>query len=151
MKIILWAMKECGASDVPSFSILRKSQEKLRKHASVTTKMYKSILGNIFWMNSPVDIIAKDFSNPLVRPHLHLYPEEPPDGKITEVWHCEKWHKGIPTKFLTPMYDVGSKHFYVDEFCRTRDGEVVVPKRWVMRNSSLSADVFRTRFENVCT
>ncbi|EDR00603.1 uncharacterized protein LACBIDRAFT_334078 [Laccaria bicolor S238N-H82] len=130
MKIILWGMKECGASNVLSFSLLRKSQEKLRKHTSVATKMYKSILGNIFWMNSPVDIIAKDFSNPLVRPHLHLYPEEPPDGKITKVWHCEKWHKGIPPEYLTPMYDAGSKHFYVDEFCRTQDSDLVVPKRW---------------------
>lgn len=59
MKIILWAMKESGASNVPSFSALRKSQEKLRSDSSIKTHRFESPLGNLFWMNDPVAIVAK--------------------------------------------------------------------------------------------
>lgn len=59
MKIILWAMKESGSSNVPSFSALRKSQEKLRSDSSIKTCRFESALGNLFWLNDPVAIVAK--------------------------------------------------------------------------------------------
>lgn len=52
-------MKEAGASNVPSFSALRKSQEKLRSDSSIKTGKLESPLGNLFWMNDPVAIVAK--------------------------------------------------------------------------------------------
>jgi hypothetical protein len=59
MKAIIWVMRECGAQDVPSFYALRKKQ------ASLTSQMpnlrphhHTSALGNHFYMNHPVDLLA---------------------------------------------------------------------------------------------
>ena len=142
MKIFLWGLKECGASNVPSFALLRRVQEKLRKQVATPTRMFKSVLGNVFWVNDLVHLVGKDFSNPLVRPHLHLYPEDPPEGIVTEVWHCEKWHKDVDWSHLTPMVEVGNRHFYVNEFCLMSDGTIIIPKRWVKRQGELHADAY---------
>lgn len=58
MKMILWAMKESGAVDVPSFRTLRSFQSKLRSNSPVKTREFKSVLGNIFYMNDIPSIIC---------------------------------------------------------------------------------------------
>jgi hypothetical protein len=88
----------------------------------------------------------QDYANPLVRPHLHFYPEIP-EGPITEVWEAEKWRDRIDPRILTPMVVVGSKHFYVFEFARLVTGEYVVPKRWVKYKSEMHGEVFRVTFD----
>ena len=59
MKLMLWMLKEAGCRNVPTFSALRRMQSKLREHGAVRTKSYKSSLGNLFYMSSIEDIIAK--------------------------------------------------------------------------------------------
>ncbi|KAE9400411.1 hypothetical protein BT96DRAFT_993099 [Gymnopus androsaceus JB14] len=84
MKLFLWAMKECGAKNVPSFYALRKLQKTLRETQGVPTIECMSIQNNVFFMNNPRSIIAQDWANPNIRPHLHFYPEIPRDGIIIE-------------------------------------------------------------------
>lgn len=59
MKIFLWALKKCGAKDVPSFYALRKLQQQLRKSQGVPTIECKSVQDNVFFMNDPRNIIAQ--------------------------------------------------------------------------------------------
>ena len=44
------------------------------------------------------------------------------------------------------MVAIGSKHFYVFEFSRLRDGRYIVPERWVKYKGQLHADTFEVDF-----
>jgi hypothetical protein len=59
MKVLLWVLKEGGASDVPLFSHLWKVQIKLCEQCGVPTIPCKSMQGNVFHINDPQSIIAK--------------------------------------------------------------------------------------------
>ena len=82
----------------------------------------------------------KDFSNPLVRPHLQFYPEEPSDA-ISEVWHAEKWHE-FPSIYLMPMYIdlVTNHHFYVNEIAQLKNRQFVLPLKWKKFEGYIVAD-----------
>lgn len=55
----------------------------------------------------------------------------PPGGVISEVWHAQKWRKDIDRHFLSPMYDDGFRHYFIDELAQTRSGGLVIPLRWL--------------------
>lgn len=59
MKLFIWVLKETGASDVPSFYMLRKTQGIIRKNSNVPTIKCTSPLGNTFYVNDPRHIIAQ--------------------------------------------------------------------------------------------
>ena len=99
--------------------------------------------GNI--PSSAIEFSFQDYANPLIRPHLEFYPEIT-DGYVREVWQAEKWRKRIDPRILTPMVAVGSKHFYVFEFSRLRDGRYIVPERWVKYKDQLHAEAFEVDF-----
>ncbi|GJF00263.1 hypothetical protein PsYK624_165470 [Phanerochaete sordida] len=143
LKMILWAMRECGAQNVPSLRTFRTLQSSLRDRTGIPTRRYQSPLGHIFYMNDIASIVSQTFSNPSSRPHMRFYPEEPADGTISEVWHGEKWLKGMDPRHLTPMYVAEGKHFYVDEVAQDIQGELLVPQMWIMRGGVLCADARR--------
>jgi hypothetical protein len=59
MKAILFVLREGGAKNVPSFSHLQKSQVAIRETFAVDTLRFESQNGNIFFMNSIPQIIAR--------------------------------------------------------------------------------------------
>jgi hypothetical protein len=59
MKAILFVLRESGAKNVPSFSYLQKTQVAIRETFAVDTLRFESQLGNIFFMNSIPQIIAR--------------------------------------------------------------------------------------------
>ncbi|KAF7370029.1 hypothetical protein MSAN_00632900 [Mycena sanguinolenta] len=116
LKMILWIMEACGAKDVPSFNAFRAMQKHIRKMTGVRSEPHKSDLGNLFYVNDIRDLIAKDFANPEVAPHIQKYPEDVAGGPISEFWQVKdgKWHN-IPLDELTPSIVVGHTRFYVHE------------------------------------
>ncbi|KAJ7429669.1 hypothetical protein B0H11DRAFT_1766833 [Mycena galericulata] len=154
MKVFLWILKEGGARDVPSLDALRKVQETLHSKGGVPTVPWTSTQGNTFYLNDLRVIIAKvgiirvqDYANPLTRANLHFYPEVP-DGPISEAWHAQKWRREIDRDALTPMIVDGNRHFYVDELARCRNGDLVIPLRWVIYKGALHADAFKVRVDD---
>ncbi|KAJ7306913.1 hypothetical protein DFH08DRAFT_927472 [Mycena albidolilacea] len=151
MRVFLWVLKEARCKDVPSFDELRRVQKQLRTQCGTPSIPCKSPLGNIFFMNDPRAIIAKDWENPTTRKLIHVYPEIPEDGVIREIWHAAKWRKTMDLDILSPMYDAGVTHYYVNEVARLRDGKFVIPIRWVKFRGRIYADAFSVTFDDqVC-
>jgi len=164
MKVFLWVLHEGGARDVPSFDALRKLQKQLHKECGIPSEQHESCQGNIFFVNDPHTLVAQvccaavfsdktlidsqAFSNPIVHPHLHLYPEIP-DGPISEVLHAEKWQKDLDPATLAPMYDnKRGQHYYINELAQTKNGEYVIPTRWLNWQGQMHANIFKITFDD---
>lgn len=75
---------------------------------------------------------------------MRFYPEEPGPGvPVSEVWHAQKWHRGMALEHLTPMYAAAERHFYVNELARDVNSNLFIPLRWVIRQGELCADAYR--------
>ncbi|KAJ6612184.1 hypothetical protein B0H10DRAFT_2177449 [Mycena sp. CBHHK59/15] len=126
MRVFLWILKEARCKDVPSFDHLRRVQKQIRADCGIPSIPCMSPLGNVFFMNDPRSIIA----------------QIPEDGIIREIWHAQKWRKNMNLDMLSPMFDAGSSHYYVNEVARLKDGKFAIPIRWVMFRGKVFADAF---------
>ena len=44
---------------------------------------------------------------------------------------------------LSPMYDVGSHHYHIDELARLKNGDFAIPVQWLEdNNKNVFADAF---------
>ncbi|KAJ7143643.1 hypothetical protein C8R46DRAFT_1012076 [Mycena filopes] len=148
MRVFLWVLKEAGCKNVPSFDHLRRVQKQIRSDSGVPSIPCKSPLGNVFFMNDPRAIIAQDWTNPTTRKLIHVYPEIPEDGIIREIWHARKWRKNMDLNDLSPMYDAGGVHYYVNEVARLNTGAFVIPIRWVLFRGKVYADAFAIEIDD---
>ncbi|KAJ7243523.1 hypothetical protein C8J57DRAFT_1556786 [Mycena rebaudengoi] len=146
MRVFLWVLKEARCKDVPSFDHLCRVQKGLRAKCGIPSLPCKSVQGNIFFMNDPKAIIAQDWANPATCKLIHVYPEIPEDGVIREIWHVQKWRKDMDLDILSPMYAAGMTHYYVNDVSRLRDGNLVIPIRWVKFRGKVYADAFSVTF-----
>ncbi|KAJ7855645.1 hypothetical protein B0H14DRAFT_3085413 [Mycena olivaceomarginata] len=142
MHLFLWILKEAGCKDVPSFDLLRQVQKELRGQCGVPSIPCRSPQGNVFYMNDLRAIIAKDWTNPVTRKLIHVYPEIPEDSIIREIWHAQKWRKHMDLDILSPMYVAGASHYYVNEVSCLQDRQLIIPMRWVMFRGKVWADTF---------
>ncbi|KAG9079195.1 hypothetical protein FRC06_007889, partial [Ceratobasidium sp. 370] len=139
LRLIMWVMKEAGCDDLPSLSQLRQTQQQLRNVCAIKSHQYRSSQGNFFDMLDIPQLVGRDYSNPLIAPHINPYPEDS-GNYLSESWQAKKWREDAPLDQLTPVYAQGGKLYYVNELARLHDGTFVIPKRWIIRNSVLTAD-----------
>jgi hypothetical protein len=59
LKMVLWVMRECGASDVPSLKSFHAMQKHICSLCGVKTTASTSDLGNLFHATDIRDLIAK--------------------------------------------------------------------------------------------
>ncbi|KAJ7692327.1 hypothetical protein B0H16DRAFT_1851861 [Mycena metata] len=148
MRVFLWVLKESGCKNVPSFDALRRVQKEIRSEIGIPSIPCKSPFGNVFFMNDPRAIVAQDWANPTTRKLIHVYPEIPEDGIIREIWHAQKWRKTMDLDFLSPMFDAGLSHYYVNEVSRLKDGRFIIPIRWLKFRGKVYCDSFAVTFND---
>ncbi|KAJ7059868.1 hypothetical protein C8F01DRAFT_1370192 [Mycena amicta] len=128
-----------GARNVPTLKGLRKIQKEVRDDFGHKPVKVTSSLGNVFYTNDLREAIARDFANPLVAPHLHVYPEEVTNGPVSERWQAERAFDYTADQ-LTPMFTDGKHRWWIEEVVQLKNGQFVIPKTWVMRNRKLTSD-----------
>jgi hypothetical protein len=89
-------------------------------------------------------INSQDFSNPLVRDHLHFYPEI--TTTIFESWQAGKYVNEIEDDDLSPMWanwDGSShRHFYIKELAQCKNGKYFVPLKWIVYEKLVHCDAY---------
>ncbi|KAF7349524.1 hypothetical protein MSAN_01742800 [Mycena sanguinolenta] len=136
--LVIHFAKSLGAPNVPSLKGLRQIQKDLNRKCGKEPVKVNFVMGNILFMNDLHESIANDFANPLVAPHLQLYPEEV-KSDISESWQSERWREYSPEQ-LTPMFAKGYKRFWIEEVAQTREGKFVIPHTWIKRRGVLTTD-----------
>lgn len=75
-------------------------------------------------------------ANPLVRPHLHFYPEDSGKG-LHQAWQGKRWRHDKDPTYLTPMirlaFGLSHQDFYIHEPALLRNGKACIPYRWFIR------------------
>ncbi|KAF5371374.1 hypothetical protein D9615_009666 [Tricholomella constricta] len=101
-------------------------------------------------MNHPIDLLALDWANPMVRKYLHVYPEI--SSTVSEMWHADKWLKEVDLDDLSPMWanweQAPHRHFYIKELAQLRNGDYVIPMRWVIVEGKEHAEVHRVHYSS---
>jgi hypothetical protein len=73
----------------------------------------------------------------------------PTNGIISEVYHAQKWRKDVDRHTLSPMYDAGDCHYYIDELALLKNGSYVIPLRWMEDESgNIFADAYTVAFND---
>ncbi|KAI0728282.1 hypothetical protein C8Q72DRAFT_875862 [Fomitopsis betulina] len=112
LKVIIWAMNECGTPNVPSFTSLRAKQAQLTKEMEIKTTHHTSAQENIFYSNRP--------------------------SEMTRLFHdTGKWVEENDTSLehAQQMWineeDILNQHFYIKELARMHNGQFVIPLQFV--------------------
>ncbi|KAJ7840538.1 hypothetical protein B0H14DRAFT_2587418 [Mycena olivaceomarginata] len=134
-----WYAKKNGVSMQPTIKQVKNHRQDILNTAGLETKLLEGKLGNSFAVNDWFKILEHEFANPLVRPKLHLYPEDSGE-KLEEARQAEKWKEEVDGNISAPMArGNGGKDYYVEEVCfaKLNDDRAVgpvMPMRWFTRN-----------------
>ncbi|KAF8171202.1 hypothetical protein K438DRAFT_1613188, partial [Mycena galopus ATCC 62051] len=137
-----WYAKKNGVSIQPTIKQVKNHREDILNTAGLNTKLLEGKLGNSFAVNDWFKILEHEFANPLVRPKLHLYPEDGGE-KLEEARQAAKWKEEVNGNISGPMArGNGGKDYYVEEvsFAKLHNGRgigPVMPMRWFTRNGNL--------------
>ncbi|KAJ7221530.1 hypothetical protein GGX14DRAFT_559018 [Mycena pura] len=150
MKLFIFFLKELGVKQVPTIGAFRKFQASLRTSgAGVPSIPCTSVQGKVFYLNDIRKLVANDWCNPLIREHIHVYPEKPANGVVSELWHAAKWRCDMDTSILSPMYNAGnSRHYYINELAQLKTGSFVIPLRWVTYQGDTWADAYAMNIDH---
>ncbi|KAG1905545.1 uncharacterized protein F5891DRAFT_927092, partial [Suillus fuscotomentosus] len=123
--VLNWA-KELGVRSLPSLSVLKKCQSSLQDLVGDPTEKVTSHSGNVFYINSVVKAIAKDYANPLTCLAMQDYPEDGGKG-MSEVFNGKKMLFDLPSP---PAVQVDRTVYFTDKLLQESSGGYFIPKRF---------------------
>jgi hypothetical protein len=77
-------------------------------------------------------------SNPYVREHLELYPEDA-GPRLESACQGSRWLHDMDPGLLTPMHRISGTDFYIYEPAMLVDGRFCIPTRWFRRKGYMYA------------
>ena len=84
----------------------------------------------------------QEMANPLVRPHLHFYPEDS-GSKLSEARQADRWLHELPSELTTPSARIRGVDYFIFEPAMLTDGQCCMPFRWFTRkNRAGTQDLF---------
>ncbi|KAJ7038972.1 hypothetical protein C8F04DRAFT_1321658 [Mycena alexandri] len=137
-----WYAKKNGVSLQPTIKQVKNHRPSILNVAGLDTKLVDGKLGNSFAVNDWFKIIEHEFANPLIRPKMHLYPEDS-GNKLEEGRQAAKWKEEVDGNISGPMArGNGGKDYYVEEVCFAKLDDAgavgpVMPMRWFTRDGTL--------------
>ncbi|KZV81638.1 hypothetical protein EXIGLDRAFT_628172, partial [Exidia glandulosa HHB12029] len=147
MNLIIWLAMFNGAKDMPSERQMQDSDKLLQDLCGIETIDYIGAMGNRFSVNSLADMLAQEWANPLVSPHLHTLPEDA-GQRAQEAWHAEQWMTRLPLDLATPMIRHNNLDYYVFEPAQLSSDTVCMPLFFsllMILGTYLSADAHESR------
>ncbi|EMD30755.1 hypothetical protein CERSUDRAFT_101017 [Gelatoporia subvermispora B] len=125
---------------------VKRHRERIANVAGVEPRTHDGALGNLYTTLDWYQIVKHEFANPLVRPHLHVYPEDS-GTTLHEARQGRRWLHEMPADVACPM--ARSDHgldFFVNELALVlldpAHGPIpVLVERWFMRAGTLLARV----------
>ncbi|KAL0578323.1 hypothetical protein V5O48_003670 [Marasmius crinis-equi] len=119
--------------NLPSSRVMDTIDMELQALCGIKTLRHEGKLGHVYYTNDFAGIIAQEMANPRVRRDLHFYPEDS-SPSLSEAWQADRWLKELDSQLTTPMIRIFNQDFYLQEPARLRDGRLVIPIRWFMRD-----------------
>ncbi|CDO77984.1 hypothetical protein BN946_scf184811.g5 [Trametes cinnabarina] len=144
MKLFLWAMKECQTPGIPGFRALRTWQARRAQMMGFSPTHHTTALNNEYYANHPAELFRFNLANPLVRPHMSLYPEVA--GPVSEFFHTNQMlamddaSLDLGQLMWAEWSKAPHRHFYIKELARLQDDRFVIPLRWITVDSVESFD-----------
>ncbi|KAL1938673.1 hypothetical protein VTO73DRAFT_11488 [Trametes versicolor] len=136
--ILAWG-KQMGATEVvPSLYGLDKFQDDALESVGDPTEKVQAPSGNVFYMNSIPQALARDYAHAGKRRKMHLYPEFS-GARVKEAWNGSKWLVDVPDSVLTPMTRVHGKDFFINELAYCTGGRWFIPTRFFEFDGALWA------------
>ncbi|KAL1674996.1 hypothetical protein EV122DRAFT_219370 [Schizophyllum commune] len=132
LDLFLWLLRINGVHDVPSVTSMLQLNSALQRTCGIETIGYDGALGHKYFVNNLAQIIAQEMSNPLVRPHLHFYPEDS-GVALSEARQADRWLHELPGELTTPVARINDTDYFIYEPAMLRSGEFCMPFRWFTR------------------
>ncbi|KZP26247.1 hypothetical protein FIBSPDRAFT_732946, partial [Athelia psychrophila] len=140
-RIIHWGMAACGLTKVPSPHVVKNVQDILQSSCGIKTNRYMGAFGHPYYVNDLASIIAQEWANPLVRPHIHTRPEDS-GQRLSDAYQANRWLNELDSDLTDQMVRIGDHDFYLFEPALLCTGLYVMPIRWFDRGDELFAQVW---------
>ncbi|KAF7971893.1 hypothetical protein HWV62_19513 [Athelia sp. TMB] len=147
LKAARWYAAKHGVTGLPNVRQVKNHRKKILDAAGISTRTVEGKLGNLYAVNDWAQIIRNEFANPLVRPHISVYPEDSGDC-LEETRQAARWKTEINTVFAGVMArGDADKDYFVEEPCFANlddAGRVgpVMPMRWFTRKGQLYCEAY---------
>ncbi|KAL1738896.1 hypothetical protein HDZ31DRAFT_78005, partial [Schizophyllum fasciatum] len=140
MDTVVWLARQCGADIDYTVRQLNSCRDKVSRDLGPTREMRVGAHGNPFAMLDFGKIIADEWANPCVRPHIRTYAEEAGE-RLSAPYDGTKWREEVNAMLSGPMVRAeNGRDYYVEEPALVKVGssvEAVMPIRWFTRDGVL--------------
>ncbi|KAJ3542935.1 hypothetical protein NM688_g5919 [Phlebia brevispora] len=126
MEITRWFASRLGVSNIPTVRTVKHRRELIRTLAGTKPRLLKSRIGNLYCKATIAQIIAHEVANPLVRKHLHFYPEKA-GPRLVEARQADRWLYEVQSTFSGPMVRVSGQDYFVEEPALAKVGPTQLP------------------------
>ncbi|KAL1684623.1 hypothetical protein GGG16DRAFT_67955 [Schizophyllum commune] len=140
MDTAVWLARQCGADISYSVRQLNACRDKISQSLGPCTESHKGAHGNPFTMLDFGKIIADEWANPCVRPHIRTYAEDAGE-KLSAPYNALKWKEEVNAALSGPMVRAkDGRDYYVEEpalILHESGARAVMPLHWFKRDNFL--------------